>query len=98
MLPLFDPQKNGSYLASENDFFVYRVLKGEHKHFVDFLVEDSIIVECKAVDRLCTDHRQQLWNYMRLTGKQIGVLYNFGAVMGQSEHYYLDTDGTMYRF
>ena len=35
---------------------------------------------------------------MRLTGKQIGILFNFGPIKGQSEHYYLDADGTMYMF
>ncbi len=88
-------------IAHQREYYFsvdYHGKRIQHKHFVDFLVEDSIIVECKAVDRLCTDHRQQLWNYMRLTGMQIGVLYNFGAVMAQSEHYYLDTDGTIYMF
>ena len=70
----------------------------QHKHYVDFIIEDSIIVECKAVDKLCVEHRQQLWNYMRLTGKQIGILYNFAPIMSQSEHYFLDKDGKMYMF
>lgn len=69
-----------------------------HKHYVDFMVDDSIIVECKAVDNLCIEHRQQLWNYMRLTNIPIGILYNFAPVKDQSEHYYLDKDGTMYMF
>ncbi|MBQ7996302.1 MAG: GxxExxY protein [Paludibacteraceae bacterium] len=76
----------------------YRGKQIAHKHYVDFLVDNSIIVECKAVEKLCLEHRQQLWNYMRLTGKQIGILYNFGPKMGQSEHYFLDADGTMYMF
>ena len=71
----------------------------QHKHFVDFLVENDIILECKAVDKLVAEHRQQLWNYMRLTGKQIGILWNFAPPMDQAEHYYLDTkDGVMYMF
>ena len=71
----------------------------EHKHYVDFLVNNELIVECKAAEKLCQEHRQQLWNYMRLTGKQLGILYNFGPIKDQSEHYYLDTnDGTMYMF
>lgn len=69
-----------------------------HKHYIDFLVDDSIIVECKAVEKLCIEHRQQLWNYMRLTKKHIGILYNFAPIKDQSEHYYLDSDGTMYMF
>ena len=60
---------------------------------------DEVIVECKAVDKLVAEHRQQLWNYMRLTGKQIGILWNFAPPMDQAEHYYLDTkDGMMYMF
>lgn len=71
----------------------------QHKHFVDFLINGDILVECKAVDKLAAEHRQQLWNYMRLTGKQIGILWNFAPPMDQAEHYYLDTkDGVMYMF
>lgn len=77
---------------------VYHDKQLPHKHYLDFLIDDSIILECKSVEKLCLEHRQQLWNYMRLSGKQIGVLYNFGVVQNQSEHYYLDGDGTMYMF
>jgi GxxExxY protein len=70
----------------------------EHKHYVDFLIQNEIILECKAVENLAAEHRQQLWNYMRLTGKPIGILYNFGPINAQSEHYYLDKEGTMYMF
>lgn len=69
-----------------------------HKHYLDFLIDDSIILECKAVDKLCVEHRQQLWNYMRLTKKQIGILYNFAPIKDKSEHYFLDIDGIMYMF
>ena len=71
----------------------------QHKHYVDFLINDEIIVECKAVEKICAEHRQQLWNYMRLTKKPIGILCNFAPPIDQIEHYYLDVaDGTMYLF
>ncbi len=70
----------------------------QHKHFVDFMIDGEILVECKAVEALHSEHRQQLWNYMRLTGKQIGILYNFAPPKDQCEHYYLAKDGTMYLF
>lgn len=71
----------------------------QHKHFVDFLVDGDIIVECKAAEKLVSEHRQQLWNYMRLMGRPIGILYNFAPPMDQAEHYYLDTEkGIMYMF
>ena len=78
---------------------VFHIKPIQHKHFVDFMINDEVIVECKAVDKLIAEHRQQLWNYMRLTGKQIGILWNFAPPMDQAEHYYLDTkDGVMYMF
>lgn len=70
-----------------------------HKHYVDFFVLNKVLIECKAVETLRPEHRQQLWNYMRLTGVRIGILWNFAPIKDQSEHYYLDTDtNTMYLF
>ena len=70
-----------------------------HKHFVDFYVKDKAFIECKAVEKLCSNYRQQLWNYMRLTKTRIGILWNFAPVRDQSEHYYFDVDtDTMFMF
>ena len=70
-----------------------------HKHFVDFYVKEKAFIECKAAEKLCPDHRQQLWNYMRLTKTRIGILWNFAPTHDQSEHYYLDVEtDTMYLF
>lgn len=71
----------------------------QHKHYVDFLCYDNVLVECKAVEGIGSTQRQQLWNYMRLTRKPIGVLINFAPVHDQCEHYYLDTSSnTIYMF
>ena len=71
----------------------------KHKHYVDFLVNNDVLVECKAVDCLGSAQRQQLWNYMRLTKINIGILYNFAPVHDQCERYYLDNKtGNMYTF
>ena len=87
-----------SYQKEYSFGITYHGKRIEHRHYVDFLVNNEIIVECKAVEKLCLEHRQQLWNYMRLTGKQIGILYNFLPTNDQSEHYYLSNDGVMYMF
>lgn len=71
----------------------YRGQQIRHKHYVDFMVRngnDEIFVECKAVEHLGDEQRQQLWNYMRLTETKIGVLYNFAPIMAQCEKYYYD--------
>jgi len=71
----------------------------KHPHYVDFFVKDNVFIECKAVEKLRSEHRQQLWNYMRLTKTRIGILWNFAPVQDQSEHYYLDAEtNIMYMF
>ncbi len=44
----------------------------------DFLCFEKIIVEIKAVKRLADEHRAQVINYLKATGKQLGLLVNFG--------------------
>ena len=59
----------------------------------------EVLIECKAVDRLADAHRQQLWNYMRLSKVHVGIVYNFGPVYAQCEKYYYDAElGRMVAF
>ena len=44
----------------------------------DLLVENEVIVELKAVSSLCPEHVAQTINYLKATGKQVGLLVNFG--------------------
>ena len=44
---------------------------------IDLLVNDRLIVEIKAVERIQPIHEAQLLTYLRLTGKSIGLLINF---------------------
>jgi GxxExxY protein len=53
------------------------VLVGEFA--ADFLVEDELIVELKAVQNLVTAHEVQTVNYLVATGKDAGLLVNFGG-------------------
>lgn len=63
-----------------------------HPHKVDFFIRNKVFVECKAIDHLGPEQRQQLWNYMRLTKVRIGFLYNFAPIMDECERYYYDPD------
>lgn len=45
----------------------------------DFIVEQSVIVELKAIDVLADVHRAQLLSYLRLSGLKLGLLINFHA-------------------
>lgn len=45
----------------------------------DLLVEDSLIVELKSVERIAAVHGKQLLTYLRLMDLSLGLLINFGA-------------------
>ena len=45
----------------------------------DLLVNDSVIVEVKAIQVLAKPHEVQLVNYLTATGFNEGLLLNFGA-------------------
>ena len=45
----------------------------------DMLVDGKVVVENKAVQKLCAAHEVQLVNYLAATGTDIGLLLNFGS-------------------
>ena len=47
--------------------------------FADIVIEDQIIIELKAVRGIAVEHVAQVLNYLRATGKEVGLLVNFGA-------------------
>jgi GxxExxY protein len=46
---------------------------------VDLMVENSLIVEAKAVEKLLPIHRAQLLTYMKVTQMRVGLLINFNC-------------------
>jgi len=48
-------------------------------YFADVLINDDLIVEAKAVVALAPEHEVQLVNYLTATGKDVGLLLNFGT-------------------
>ena len=50
-------------------------------YFLDLLVEDTVILELKSVERHDPVFEAQLLSYMRLTNKKIGLLINFNSKM-----------------
>jgi len=46
---------------------------------LDLLVDDTVIVEAKAVEKLDRMHQAQLLTDLRLAGKEVGLLLNFWA-------------------
>ncbi len=49
------------------------------EYIADLVVEESVIVELKAVKALDNVHQAQLLNYLKATGMNTGLLLNFGT-------------------
>ncbi len=45
----------------------------------DFVIDEKIIVEIKAVSKLNSSHQAQALNYLAATGYKLAILLNFGA-------------------
>ena len=58
---------------------VYKGVRLDCGYRIDLLVEDRVIVEVKAVERLEPIHQAQLLTYLRLSGHRVGLLINFNA-------------------
>ncbi len=58
------------------DVFYKNHTVGDFK--ADVIVEGKIIIEIKAITKLTSQHEAQLINYLKATGKKIGLLVNFG--------------------
>jgi GxxExxY protein len=46
---------------------------------MDLLVEDSVIVEVKSIEKLERVHSAQLLSYLRFAERQVGLLFNFNV-------------------
>jgi GxxExxY protein len=47
---------------------------------IDIMVEDRVIVELKAVEKILPIHEAQIISYLKLSNKQLGLLINFNVV------------------
>ncbi len=55
----------------------YRSVKIDFGNRIDLLVENKVVVELKAVERLEKIHEAQLLSYLKLSGYSVGLLINF---------------------
>jgi GxxExxY protein len=58
-------------------FLEYKGFVFEQPLRLDLLIDDVLIVELKAVDRVLPIHKAQLLSYMKLLNKPLGLIINF---------------------
>ena len=71
---------------------MYHGKEMESTYRLGFLVNDDIIVELKSVECLTTEHKAQLFNYMRLQKVSVGILVNFYPRFAEIERYFFNSD------
>ena len=64
----------------------YKGVPMQKTYFADFYYK-GILVELKSVEEVSSEHRAKLLNYMRITGKERGLLFNFGEKSLHTERY-----------
>ena len=74
---LIELRKRG--LKAQSEVPIQVQYKGElvGDYFADIVVEDRIILELKAIEKLQKVHEAQLLNYLKATGMHVGLLINF---------------------
>ena len=71
--------------------FYKKTLVGEY--FADLLVEDQVIVELKTVEKIDRIHEAQLLNYLKATGKPVGLIVNFKNTRAEIKRMVLGLQG-----
>ena len=67
---LYERQKN---------ITVYYKNKKVKQFISDFMVDEKVVVEIKAIKNITDIERAQIINYLKATCLKVGMLFNFGA-------------------
>ena len=59
--------------------FIYKEVRQDVGYRLDLLVENKVIIEIKAVEKLAPVHFAQLLTYLKLSNKKLGLLINFNT-------------------
>ena len=75
---LIELKKEGLKAESQKPITVYYRGEVVGEFVADIIVEDTIIVELKSVRRIINAYEVQLVNYLVATGKDVGLIINYG--------------------
>jgi GxxExxY protein len=76
----YELEKRGLRVSRQHPLpVVYESVKLDEGFRADLIVQDLVIVELKSVEAIAPVHKKQLLTYLRLSGKRLGLLVNFGT-------------------
>jgi len=77
---VFELRKRGLEVACQVAIPVfYEGIEMEVGFRADLIVEGKVIIEIKSLEEVHPVHKKQLLTYLKLSGKRLGLLINFGA-------------------
>jgi len=59
----------------------YKGMTFDEAFRADLVVEEKVILELKSVQQVSDAHKKQVQTYLRLTGRKLGFLLNFGEAL-----------------
>jgi GxxExxY protein len=71
-------RRDGMVVACEVALRVFYRGEPVGDYRIDMIVEDVLLVECKACDKLVRPHELQILNYLNASRIDVGLLFNFG--------------------
>jgi iron complex transport system substrate-binding protein len=77
----YDLERRG--LTAERQIYIdlkYDDLFIPHAYCIDFIINECLVVELKATEKLAGVHFRQLLTYLKLTDHKLGLLINFGQL------------------
>ena len=78
----YDLQKAGLKVVRQLEVpIIYQDVLLNLGYRMDLLVEDTIVVELKAVEAINPVHEAQVLTYLKFSKKEIGLLINFNVVL-----------------
>ena len=75
---LIELRKAGLNAESQKPITVYYDNENVGHFLADSVIDGTIILELKSVRRIVEAHEVQLVNYLVATGKEVGLIINFG--------------------
>jgi len=60
---------------------LYKGINLDCGYKLDIIVEDTVILELKSVDRITSIHEAQLLTYLKLMNKPVGFIINFNVAV-----------------
>lgn len=75
---LIELKENNIKASNQHQINVYykNKLVGEFKS--DIIIDNKILIEIKAINKILPEHEAQLINYLKATKLKVGLLVNFG--------------------